>query len=72
MQGGSDMELPLIKRQRLDLGQDYHDPRLDDMEDESGDNEQSQARRLAPMMKRFLDNPSTEFIKSDPPPGIFI
>lgn len=41
----SDVELPLIKRQRLDLeGQEYHDPRLDDLEDKSVDNEQSRAQ----------------------------
>lgn len=60
LQGCLDVELPLIKRQRLDLEQEYHDQRLDDLEDKSVDNEQSRAHKLAPMLRRFLNSPLTE------------
>ncbi|KAL3151394.1 hypothetical protein ABBQ38_013222 [Trebouxia sp. C0009 RCD-2024] len=60
VQGCLDVELPLIKRQRLDLEQEYHDQRLDDLEDKSVDNEQSRAHKLAPMLRRFLNSPHTE------------
>ena len=43
LQGRSDVELPLSKRQRLDLEQEYHGLRLDDLEDKSLDNEQNRA-----------------------------
>ena len=72
LQGCSDVGLPLVKRQRLDLGQEYHDPCLDDSEDESADNEQSKAHRLAPMLRRFLNSPFTEHIKTDPPMCMYV
>ena len=67
LQGCSDVELPLVKQQRLDLGQEYHDPRLDDLEDDSVDNQQSRAHTFAPMLRRFLNSPFTEHMKTDPP-----
>ena len=72
LQGCSDVELPLIKKQRLDLEQEYHDPRLDDLEDTSVDNEQSRAHILAPMLRRFLNSPSTEHMKTDPPMCMYV
>ena len=66
------MELPLIKRQRLDLEQEYHDLRLDDLEDSSVDNEQSRAHRLAPMLRRFLNSPLIEQMKTEPPMCMYV
>ena len=62
LQGCFDVQLPLIKQQRLDLEQEYHDPRL---EDKSVDNEQSRAHR-------FLNSPFTEHMKTDPPMCMYV
>lgn len=76
LQGCLDVELPLIKRQRLDLKQEYHDQRLDDLEDKSVDNEQSRAHRLAPMLRHFLNSPLTEQMihlqKTQPPMCMYV
>ncbi len=60
-QGISDVQLPLIKRQRIDLGHESdmhgHMAATDFAdEDEEVDSELVGAHSIAPMLKRFLDN----------------
>jgi hypothetical protein len=54
-QGISDVELPMIKRQRIDLGQES-DKVTRDFADEEVDSGLIGAHPFAPMLKRFLDN----------------
>ena len=56
----------------LNFEQEYHDQRLDDLEDKSVDNEQSRAHRLAPMLGRFLNSPLTEQMKTEPPMCMYV
>ena len=50
-QGISDVALPMIKRQRIDLGHES-----DNFADEEVDSGLAGAHPMAPMLKRFLDN----------------
>ncbi len=68
-QGILDVALPMIKRQRINLGQES-----DNFADEEVDSGLIGAHPMAPMLKRFLDNecPHVQCMTTDPPEHMLI
>ena len=68
-QGISDVALPMIKRQRIDLGQES-----DNFADAEVDSGLVEAHPMAPMLKRFLDNEClhVQCMRTEAPEHMFI
>ncbi|DBA92685.1 hypothetical protein WJX77_007449 [Trebouxia sp. C0004] len=69
VQGISDVALPMIKRQPIDLGQES-----DNFADEEVDSGLIGAHPMAPMLKRFLDNEClhVQCMRTEAPEHMFI
>ena len=64
-------ELPFIKRRRLEVGEDCSGSD-GGFQSEDMDQEQIRARRMGPMLMRFLNSPHMEFTRTDPPRDMYI